>query len=143
MAVIETGVEAATPDVEIENVTVFAPAGTVTVAGTTAALFELVSETVIPAAGAMPFSVTLFAVVVFPPTTDVGLSPMLVSDGEFTVMVAVLAMPKVAVTVTGVAAETAFVEIVYVAELAPAGTVTDAGTITAGSELASDTTVST
>jgi len=50
-----------------------APAATVTVPGTVAAALLLISVTTAPPAGAGPFSVTVFAVVDVPPTTDPGL----------------------------------------------------------------------
>src|SRR6266545_2097474 len=59
-AVIVTFVFAATVRVVTVNVVVAAPAGTVTLAGTVAAaVFELVSVTAVPPAGATPFIVTV------------------------------------------------------------------------------------
>ena len=51
-----TGVELPTAVVVMVNVTLVAPAGTVTVAGTEAAASELESEATIPFAGAGPLT---------------------------------------------------------------------------------------
>jgi len=59
LAVIVTGVELVTLDVVMPNEAVVAPAGTVTVAGTLAALPPLETVTAAPPAGAAPLSVTV------------------------------------------------------------------------------------
>jgi hypothetical protein len=69
-----TAVEEATPRVETLKVAVLAPAETVTVAGTVAAaVFEEVSATTVPPAGAGPLRVTV-PVEGVPLTTLVGLT---------------------------------------------------------------------
>ena len=67
-----TGVEAVTAVVVIVNLTDVASAGTVTLAGVDAEADELSSVTIAPAAGAAPVRVTVFRVVVTPPTADAG-----------------------------------------------------------------------
>ena len=67
-----TGVEAVTAVVVIVKVTDVAPAETVTLAGTDADADELCRVTFAPAAGAGPFRVTVFAVVLLPPTMETG-----------------------------------------------------------------------
>ena len=62
-----TGVEAVTAVVVIVKATDVAPAETVTLAGTDADADELCSVTFAPAAGAGPFRVTMFDIVVLPP----------------------------------------------------------------------------
>ena len=110
-----------------------APAGTVTVLGTLARLELLRSCTTTPPAGAGPLRVTV-PVAVLPPTMLVGLivsdwSVTLEDDG-LTVRVAVRETPPaVAVIVTLVVLETARVETVKFALVAPAGTVTVLGTV--------------
>jgi hypothetical protein len=128
-AVIVTGVFEATGMVAAEKVAVVAPAATVTDAGTWAAavLLEL-SETAKPPVGAGLASVTV-PVEGLPPMTEVGDRPTDVSTGGVTVRVAVwLTLLKEAVIVTGVLAATGSVVAVKVAVVAPAATVTDAGT---------------
>ena len=66
-----------------------APAATVTVAGAVAAPLLLISITTAPPAGAGPFSVTVFAVVDPPPTTDAGDNVTTVGTGGCTVRVPV------------------------------------------------------
>jgi len=109
-----------------------APAGTVTVLGTLARLELLRNCTTTPPAGAGPLRVTV-PVAVLPPQTEVGL---IVSDWSvtlgagLTVRVAVRETPPAeAVIVTLVALETACVETVKFALVAPAGTVTVLGTV--------------
>jgi hypothetical protein len=62
------------------NVALVEPAGTVTLAGTVAALFELESVTLTPPVGAALVSVTVPDAVV-PPVTAPGVTPRLASDG--------------------------------------------------------------
>src|SRR5437764_1314192 len=71
-AEIVTGVEAATAGVVVVNFADVAPAGTVTLAGADADGDELCRVTIEPPAGAAPVRVTVFRVVVTPPTVDVG-----------------------------------------------------------------------
>ena len=110
-----------------------APAGMVILLGTLARLELLRNCTTTPPAGAGPLRVTV-PVAVLPPQTEVGL---IVSDwsatpdeGGLTVRVAVRETPPAdAVIVTLVALETARVEMVKFALVAPAGTVTVLGTV--------------
>src|SRR2546422_11540638 len=67
-------VDAFTGLVVTVNVTLVAPTGTVTLAGTVAAVLSLDSVTCAPPAGAGPSSVTV-PVELLPPVTVVGLSP--------------------------------------------------------------------
>jgi hypothetical protein len=71
LAVIVTGVLAATPDVVTEKVALVVPAPTVIVTGTdAAALLLLESATVVPPVGAGPFSVRVAVTVVPEVTTE-------------------------------------------------------------------------
>src|SRR5206468_2913567 len=112
------------------------PAGTVTLAGTVAAAVKLLaSVTTMPPAGAAPLRVTV-PVEEFPPVTLVGLSVSVesVTAGKagFTVRAADLVVALLeAVIVTDVAAVTVLVVPLTVLLLAPAGTVTLAGTVAA------------
>ncbi len=109
-----------------------APAGMVILLGTLARLELLRNCTTAPPAGAGPLRVTV-PVAVLPPQTEVGL---IVSDWSvtlgagLTVRVAVRETPPAeAVIVTLVALETACVETVKFALVAPAGTITVLGTV--------------
>lgn len=69
-------------------------------------------------------------VVDVPPITDVGLNVTLLGVGAVTVSVPLVALPPIAAPiVTGVLVETAVVPIVNFATVAPAATVTVAGTV--------------
>ena len=137
---IVTGVDALTAVVAIVNVALVAPAGTVTLAGNVATLvLLLVIDTVAPPLGAALFNVAV-PVEPLPPTTLVGLTAIAEmvtvggggGDAGVTVSDAdAVAPPKLPVIVTGVEAPTAFVAIVKLALVAPAGTVTLAGTVAA------------
>ena len=121
-----------------------APAGIITVAGTVAApVSDEVNATDKPPAGAgLPIRTVPTTAVADPPTTDVGLRVKPTRIAPRTVMVAVLDEgPRVAVRVTIVSAATARVVIGKVAVVAPAGTVTEAGTAAAGEDDRSPTTV--
>src|SRR2546425_6469048 len=113
------------------NVTLVAPTGTVTLAGTVAAELLLDSETCAPPAGAGPSSVAV-PVELLPPVTVVGFTP---SEERrtgcgFTVRVAGRVTPLyTAEMVTGVDAATVLVVTVNVVLVAPAGTVTLPGTV--------------
>jgi hypothetical protein len=138
VAEIVTITVAETDDVVIVNTgEAVAPAATVTEAGTPTPGLLLVKVTLIPPAGAGPVRFTLFNVVEAPPTTVVGERVTESNATGFTVRIAVLLTPfKVAVIVIGAVAETAEVVIVNAADaVAPAATVTEAGTPTPGSLL--------
>ena len=111
---------------------VVAPARTVTLAGTVATLVLLLeSATTIPPVGADPLKVTV-PVEDVPPIGFAGLRPSAVSVGAggVTVSEAVRVVPpSVAEMVTEVDAVTELVLTVKVAVVAPAGTVTLAGTV--------------
>lgn len=126
---------AVTLTVVIANVADVAPAGTVTLAGTAAETLELVSVTTTPPAGAAPLRITV-PVTPAPPTTDAGFTVTDLSETDaaagFTVSAAVFETPPlVAVIVTAVTAVTVDVVTVNVAVVAPAATVTEAGTVAA------------
>lgn len=123
---------ATTPSVVTVNVADVAPAATTTDAGTVAfVVSELVSATLIPPGFALPFSVTV-PVEGAPATRDVGLRTTEAMSAGLTVMFAVAAICCfTAEIVTGVAAATPSVVTVNVADEAPAGTVTEAGTVAA------------
>ena len=119
----------ATAVVAMENVAVFEPDVTVTDAGTVALAFEEVIVTTIPEAGAAEDNVTV-PVEEAPPATEAGESVTLLTVGAVIARDAVAELePSVAVSVALVAAETAVVVTVKVAVVAPAATVTDAGTV--------------
>src|SRR2546426_1222142 len=122
-------VDAATALVVTVNVTLVAPTGTVTLAGTVAAELLLDSVTCAPPAGAGPFSVTV-PVEFPPPVTVVGFSASERRAAGFTVRVAGRVTPLYkAEMVADVDAATALVVTVNVALGAPAGTVTLAVTV--------------
>ena len=77
----------------IVKVTDVAPAETVTLAGTDADADELCSVTLAPPAGAGPFRITVFAVVLLPPVMEVGDRTTDESAGASSVNVAVLLTP--------------------------------------------------
>ncbi len=108
-----------------------APAGTVTVAGAVAAGLPEDIDTTSPDGPAGPDSCTV-AVELFPPTTEAGERVRLVTDGREIVSAAVCEEdPRVAVSVALVEALTDVVCTVNEAAVAPAETVTVAGTVTA------------
>ena len=116
------------------NVALVAPAGTVTLAGTLAAVLSLEMRTCEPPAGAGPFRVTVpVDVPSGPPMTLLGVRTSEETAGGRTVRMAVrVPPPKEAEIVTEVAAATALVVSVKLAVVAPAGTVTPcAGTLAA------------
>src|SRR5439155_13086108 len=131
-----TGVDAVTALVLTVNVALLAPETTVTLAGTVAVdVLLLERETAAPPVGAGPLSVTVPVEVCAPPVTLVGFSVSEERVGRAcgsTVREAVLATPAYdAEIVTGVDVVTAPVLTVNVALLAPAATVTLAGTVAA------------
>jgi hypothetical protein len=131
-AVIVTLVCEGTALVVIVNVVLVEPAATVTLAGTwAAAVLLLDTVTRAPPAGAAPFSVTVPVELLLPPTTVVGVRVIVDNVAAFTVSVAVRATPNVPVITTDVFAATGVVVTVKVAVLAPAATVTLAGTVAA------------
>ena len=120
------------------------PPATVTEPGTVTEGSLLERFTIAPAAGAGPFRVTLFDVVETPPTTDAGESVTESGARGLIVRVAVLVMlPYMAEIVTGVATPTGEVFMVNNGEtICPAATVTEPGTVAAGSLLERLTVVS-
>jgi hypothetical protein len=133
LAVMVTTVDAGTDAVAMVTVALVAPAATVTLPGTVAAVLLLVSVTPNPPAGAADVNVTVPCADV-PPVTLVGLTETADNEagggGGVTLSVAVLvAPPNAPVIVTGVDALTAVVVTVNVALVAPAATVTLAGTV--------------
>jgi hypothetical protein len=145
VAEMVTGVDVETPDVAAVKVALVAPAATATLTGTVAAAVLLLeSDTTMPPAGDALESVTV-PVEFAPPATLAGfmLTACRLAGGGtgVTVSVVVLLTPLyVAVTVIGVLAATDEVVAANVALVAPAATVTLAGTVaTAGLLLESDT----
>jgi len=138
-----TGVAAVTALVVTVNVALVAPAAIVTLAGTAAADALLERVTTAPPLGAAPLSVTV-PVDGAPPFTVAGLSATedsATAVAGFTVSEAVFVVPPYeAEMVTGVAAVTALVVAVNVALVAPAATVTLAGTAAADALLERATT---
>src|SRR5436309_11569865 len=130
-----TGVDVVTALVLTVNVALLAPAATVTLAGTVAVAVLLVGGTAVPPLGGGPLSVTVAVEVCAPPVTLVGFSVSEESVGRAcgsTVREAVLVTPAYdAEIVTGVDVVTAPVLTVNVTLLAPAATVTLAGTVAA------------
>src|SRR5258706_388645 len=134
-ALIATVVGAAPALVPTMKLAVFAPAATVTLAGTRAAIVLLLaSVTTAPPDGAALLSVTVPVEDCVPPVTLVGFSvneDNVTGGGAagFTVSAAVLVVPPYAAPiVTAVEALTALVLTVKLAVVAPAATVTLAGT---------------
>jgi len=113
------------------KVAVVALAATVTLAGTWAAAgLPLDKVTTAPPVGAGALNLTV-AVEEVPPTTDVGLSVIVLRTAAVTVKLAVCVAPKVAEIVSGVFVATEVVVTVKVAEVALAATVTLDGTCAA------------
>jgi len=133
VAVMVATVDAVTDVVPMVRVALVAPAATVTLAGTVAAALLLESVTPNPPAGAADVNVTVPCANV-PPATLAGLTETAVSEagggGGITVSVpAFVAPPYAPVIVTDVDAPTAAVVTLNVALVAPAATVTLAGTV--------------
>jgi len=130
-----TGVDELTELVVMVNAgDTVAPPATVTEAGTVAAAgLLLVSVTTAPPAGAGPFSVTVFAVVDVPPSTDAGDNVTTDGLGASTVNVPGRLAPLYeAEIVTGVLAATGVVMMVNAGDtVAAPATVTEAGTVAA------------
>jgi len=129
-----TGVDVVTAVVFTMNVALLAPAAIVTLAGTLAATLLLESSTCAPPVSAGPLRVTV-PVEGDPPVTLMGLSAIeesVAEPGGVTVSEAVLVTPpEDPVMVTGAEAVTVLVLTVKVELLAPAATVTLAGTVAA------------
>src|SRR5438093_5237782 len=143
LAVMVATVDAVTDVVAMAAVALVASAATVTFPGTVAAALLLVSVTPIPPAGAADVNVTVACADV-PPGTLAGLTETADNEagggGGVTLSVAVfVAPPFTPVIVTGVDALTAVVVTLNVALVAPAATVTLAGTVAAALLLASVT----
>src|SRR5262249_6275190 len=135
-----TDVAAVTPVVVILKLALVAPAATVTLAGTPATVVLLLdSVTTAPLAGAAEVKLTV-PVLPAPPATLAGLTVSVDKVGAggtgFTVNTAVrVTPPKLAEMVGAVEAVTVDVAIVKVALVAPAATVTLAGTVATALEL--------
>lgn len=128
LAVIVAEVAAVTVDVVVVKVANEEPAGTVTLAGTTALVLLEVNETAAPPEPACPVNVTV-PVEDLPPRTDGGAIATLRSVAGVTVRVAVADWrPDVAVMTADVLAVTPVVVIGNVAVVAPPGTITNPGT---------------
>ena len=127
---IVTEVVAVTGDVVTVNVAEVWPAASVTLAGTVAtAELLLVGEQTVPPAGAGPVRVTL-ALEELPPTTGDGVRVTLAGTGTLMLSTAVfVVLVYEPLIVTVVLALTVVVAIVKVADLAPAGIVTEFGTV--------------
>jgi len=131
--VIVTGVDAVTDVVPIAKLALSAPAATVTLAGTLATVTLLLdSATIAPAVGAAAVNVTV-PVAPVPPTTLAGVTvtedKLGAAGTGVTVSTAEREAPaKVPEIVTAAVAVTGVVVIVKLALVAPAGTVTLAGT---------------
>jgi len=129
VAVIVAVVFVATAVVVTVNVAVVAPAATVTEAGTVAEVELLLRATLRPPVGAAELMVTV-PVDEIPPATDVGLRASEDTVAAVMVKVAVaLVLFAVAVIVAVVFVATAVVVTVNVPVVAPAATVTEAGTV--------------
>src|SRR3989454_9254438 len=118
-------VDAVTALVVTVNVTLVAPTGTVTLAGTVAAVLSLDSVTCAPPAGAGPSSVAV-PVELLPPVTVVGFTPSEERrTARFTMRVAVRVTPLWSEELTAeVHAASTLVVPLHLALVAPAGTVT-------------------
>jgi hypothetical protein len=131
-AEIVADVEEATDVVVTVNVSLVCPAGTVTLAGTVAAVALLESETTEPPSAAAPLRVTV-PVEELPPATLVGLrlsdDNVGAAPGGFTVRTAWRWVKYQALIVTAVDAETDAVVTVKVALVWPPGTLTKEGTV--------------
>jgi hypothetical protein len=125
----------ATDPVRMAKLAVVAPSGTVTLAGTAAAIWLLDSVTVRPPGGAIPLRVTV-PVEGVPPRTLLGLTVSDVRAGGLIVNVAVRGPLKLPVIVTFVTATTPLVVTGKVVAVVPAATVTLAGVVE--DELSSD-----
>jgi hypothetical protein len=122
-------VRVATMPVAMLNCAEVAPAGIVTLAGTTADALELVNVTVAPFAGAGSVRYTV-PIAVAPEATEAGYIPTALTTTGFTVKVSEATDPDdVAVTITFTAVVTAVVAAVKVAPVAPGATATDDGTL--------------
>jgi len=142
VAVMVTGALTRTGNVVTLKVPLDAPPAMLKLAGTVAtAGLLLISVTVRPLGGAGPVRIRV-SVALIPPVTELGLMVRERIAAGFTVKIAVtLLTPRVAVTVTLVTKATPTVVAVNVCEVLPAGTVTEPGTMTEGSELANETAI--
>ncbi|HUI58056.1 MAG TPA: hypothetical protein VLY04_23945 [Bryobacteraceae bacterium] len=131
VAVTVAGCEVVKVPVVALNVAEVAPAATVTDAGTVTTVLLLVSATALPPAGAAWFSVTVQVLEALGPRLA-GLQASAVTVvGAVRLIVALCELlPRVAVTVADCEVVKVPVVALNVAEVAPAATVTDAGTVT-------------
>lgn len=129
LAVMVTGVLPDTAEVDTVNVADVAPAATVTLPGTVALLLLDDRATDVPPGPAAPVSITV-PVELVPPSTDAGEIFRLASPAGVIVRFADAWLPaNDPVIEAAVDEETALVPTVNVADVEPAGTDTDAGTV--------------
>jgi len=129
--VIVTEEFTATGVVVMVNVADLAPGAIVTLAGTCPAdVLLLLNVTTAPTVGAAPLRVTV-PVELLPPTTEIGDRLTEDKDAAVTVSVALVLVPRVAVTTEVVVEATPNVVTVKVPDVLPADTVTLAGTLAA------------
>lgn len=134
MAVITQVLVAAIGFVDMENVVVEAPGGTVTEAGTTAFGRFDISSTFSPFAPLVPKMVK-DPVAAVPPTTEPGATENADTVGGSTVTEIVFeVVPLVSVTFTNLAIETPEVGTITVTELVPGATFSEEGICTLASE---------
>jgi hypothetical protein len=130
-----TVVMAATAVLVTWNVVVVSPSATLALAGTVAATLSEESETTAPPAGATPSRITV-PVDELPPAMLAGFTEIEVSVGALTVKAAVLVIPsRTAERVRVAVLATAVVLILKLAVVAPAATLTFAGTVAAALSL--------
>ena len=139
-AAMVTLIGAGTLVVVMLNLADVAPAATVMVAGTVTDASELLSVTAAPVDGAGPVRYTVLEVDATPPTKAAGGVRANNVTGFTAKVAALLTPPYAAEIVTVDAAETLLVVISNFAEVAPAATITLAGTLAAALELLNVTT---
>ena len=127
VAVSVTEVLTVTAFVGIEKPIVLVPSGTVTVDGGETLLFELVTTTVIPSAGATPEMFTRPESVLPPCSVELDVTNAVTTGDSKRTVPTLLIAPVVAVMLTFVSVPTGTVVTGKDTFVAPAGTTTDAG----------------